>query len=319
MSDLKTLSPDLLVHVAQQLQVPLKGLVATMQLLDEGGTVPFIARYRKEATGGLDEVQIRNIEEQLAYLRDLLGRRETILKSIEEQGKLTPELRARIEATLDRSELEDLYLPYKPKRRTKATIARERGLEPLALYLWNQEPGPEPLHILVARFVDPAKEVPTVDDALEGARHIVAELISEDANIRKALRQLMFDEGLVISRKTPDAVDEASKFQMYYDYREPVRTIPSTRASDRRLMDSPPQLLDPNRDPCRAQEALRHRSHLCLPRESAESIARATRRTHLRAWYRPRHPHRLQDRCCRRNRQASRALGNLPSSAEERP
>ncbi|HYZ86349.1 MAG TPA: Tex family protein [Bryobacteraceae bacterium] len=229
MSDLKTLSPDLLVHVAQQLQVPLKGLVATMQLLDEGGTVPFIARYRKEATGGLDEVQIRNIEEQLAYLRDLLGRRETILKSIEEQGKLTPELRARIEATLDRSELEDLYLPYKPKRRTKATIARERGLEPLALYLWNQEPGPEPLHILVARFVDPAKEVPTVDDALEGARHIVAELISEDANIRKALRQLMFDEGLVISRKTPDAVDEASKFQMYYDYREPVRTIPSHR------------------------------------------------------------------------------------------
>ena len=121
-----------LIHIAQLLNVPLKGLVAVIGLLDEGATVPFIARYRKEATGNLDEVQIRDIQEKLEYFRELEERRETVLKSIEEQGKLTPELRARIEAALEKNELEDLYLPYKPKRRTKASIAREKGLEPLA-------------------------------------------------------------------------------------------------------------------------------------------------------------------------------------------
>src|ERR1051325_295781 len=139
MAELKQLSPDILVHIAQTLGVTLKSLVAAIELLDEGGTVPFIARYRKEATGNLDEVQIRAIEEKLAYFRELLDRRETILASIAEQGKLTDELKARIEATLDKAELEDLYLPYKPKRRTKATIAKEKGLEPLAQYLWAQE------------------------------------------------------------------------------------------------------------------------------------------------------------------------------------
>src|SRR5665213_3793126 len=134
MADLKQLSPDILVHIAQAVGITLKSLVAAIELLDDGGTVPFIARYRKEATGNLDEVQIRNSEEKLAYFRDLTERRATILPSIAEQGKLTDELKARIEATLDKSELEDLYLPYRPKRRTKATIAREKGLEPLALY-----------------------------------------------------------------------------------------------------------------------------------------------------------------------------------------
>jgi uncharacterized protein len=134
MKDIKNLSPEILLHIAQSLTLPLRGIVSVIELLDDGGTVPFIARYRKEATGNLDEVQIRSIEEQLAYFRDLTERRETILASIAEQGKLTDELKARIEATLDKSELEDLYLPYKPKRRTKATIAREKGLEPLAQY-----------------------------------------------------------------------------------------------------------------------------------------------------------------------------------------
>ena len=127
MTDTKNLSPEILLHIAQTLKVPLRGLVAVIELLDDGGTVPFIARYRKEATGNLDEVQILAIEENLAYFRDIMDRRETILASIAEQGKLTDELKARIEATLDKSELEDLYLPYKPKRRTKATIAREKG------------------------------------------------------------------------------------------------------------------------------------------------------------------------------------------------
>src|SRR3984885_11561587 len=144
MAELKQLSPDILVHIAQSLGITLKALVATIELLDEGGTVPFIARYRKEATGNLDEVQIRGAEEKLAYFRELEDRRETILRTIEEQGKLTPELRAKIEKALDKNELEDLYLPYKPKRRTKATVAREKGLEPLAMYLWQQEPSGQP-------------------------------------------------------------------------------------------------------------------------------------------------------------------------------
>ncbi len=226
---IKNLTPEILLHVAQALNVPLRGLVAVIELLDDGGTVPFIARYRKEATGNLDEVQILDIEEKLAYFRDLTERRETILASIAEQGKLTDELKARIEGTLDKSELEDLYLPYKPKRRTKATIAREKGLEPLAQYLWAQQNTDAPLETFAATFVNAELGVASVDEALEGARHIVAEWISEDADLRKALRQFVFDEGVVVSRKAMDAVDEQEKFKMYYEYSEPVKTIPSHR------------------------------------------------------------------------------------------
>src|ERR1035441_4603805 len=179
------LSPEILLHIAQTLNLPMRGLVAVIELLDDGGTVPFIARYRKEATGNLDEVQIRNIEEKLAYFRDLTERRATILASIAEQGKLTDELRKRIEATLDKSELEDLYLPYRPKRRTKATVAREKGLEPLALYLWAQQPAAESLETFARSFVNAEKGVNSVEEALEGARHIIAEMISEDADLRK--------------------------------------------------------------------------------------------------------------------------------------
>jgi protein Tex len=229
MTDRKTLSTEILAHIAQTLNVPVNGVVSVIELLDDGGTVPFIARYRKEATGNLDEVQIRDIEEKLNYFRELELRRETILTSIAEQGKLTDELKARIESTLDKSELEDLYLPYKPKRRTKATIAREKGLEPLALYLWGQELSAEPLETFAATFISEEKGVGSIEEALEGARHIVAEMISEDADVRKALRQLMFDEGVVISRKMIDAVDEQEKFKMYYEFREPVKTIPSHR------------------------------------------------------------------------------------------
>jgi uncharacterized protein len=229
MADVQPLERSILLHIAQELNLPLQGMSAVIALLDEGATVPFIARYRKEATGNLDEVQIRNIEEKVAYFRELVARRETILASIAEQGKLTDELKTRIVATLDRSELEDLYLPYRPRRRTKATIARERGLEPLAQYLWAQEPGPVTLLERAQSLVDPAKEVPTVDDALEGARHIVAEMISEDAEIRKAARHLMFEEGIIVSRKVFDAKDEQEKFRMYYEYREAAKTIPSHR------------------------------------------------------------------------------------------
>ena len=200
----------------------MQGLIATIELLDEGGTVPFIARYRKEVTGNLDEVQIRAIEEKLVYFRELEDRKATILASIAEQGKLTDELKSRIRKTLDKSELEDLYLPYKPKRRTKASIAREKGLEPLALHLWNQEATGVPLRELAAGFGN-------ADEALEGARHIVAEMIAENADFRKALRLIMSEEGLVVSRKVEDAADPQDKYKMYYDYREPVNKIPSHR------------------------------------------------------------------------------------------
>src|ERR1700691_3524502 len=204
MPELQSLSPGLLIHIAQTLQVPMKSLVATSQLLDEGSTVPFIARYRKEATGALDEVQIRAIEEQLLYFRELVSRKETIFASIREQGKLTDELKARIDQALDRSELEDLYLPYKPKRRTKAMIAREKGLGPLSDYLWNQEPAGAPLETFAASFVDPEKGVASVEDALEGARHILAETISDSADIRKLLRHAMFGEGVIVRKKAGD-------------------------------------------------------------------------------------------------------------------
>ena len=229
MTDTKNLSPEILLHIAETLNVPMHGLVAVIELLNEGGTVPFIARYRKEATGNLDEVQILAIEEKLAYFRELEDRRETILASIAEQGKLTDELKARIEATLDKSELEELYLPYNPKRRTKATIAREKGLEPLAKYMWEQQKTDQPLEIFAASFVNAELGVGTVEEALEGARHIVSEWISEDADLRKALRKLVFDEGTVVSKKVADAVDEQDKFKMYYEYSEPVKTIPSHR------------------------------------------------------------------------------------------
>ncbi len=229
MKENKVLSPEIMLHIAQTLSLPQRGVVAVADLLTDGGTVPFIARYRKEATGNLDELQIRAIEENIAYFSDLVARRETILASISEQGKMTVELRDRIEATFDKSELEDLYLPFKPKRRTKATIAREKGLEPLAIYLWEQRSTAEPMVTRAAGYINPDFGVTTTDEALEGARHIVAEWISEDPAVRKALRQLLFDEGSVVSRKIVDSVDEQEKFKMYYEYSEPARSIPSHR------------------------------------------------------------------------------------------
>ncbi len=225
----KALPTHVLLHISRQLNVPLSGLVATIGLFDEGGTVPFIARYRKEATGNLDEVQIRDIQEKLEYFRELEERRATVLASIEEQGKLTPELKAKIEATLEKTELEDLYLPYKPKRRTKASIAREKGLEPLAQFLWDQQPGTSPLAEFAATFVSAEKGVATGAEALEGARHIVAEWVSENADFRKAIRQIMAQEGVIASRAIEGVEDPEGKYKMYADYREPASKIPSHR------------------------------------------------------------------------------------------
>jgi uncharacterized protein len=229
MPELTTLPTAALLAVAQQANVPLKGLVATIELLDGGATVPFIARYRKEVTGNLDEVQIRSIQEKLEYFRELEDRRQTVLQSIDQQGKLTAELRARIETVLEKNELEDLYLPFKPKRRTKASIAREKGLEPLAQYLWNQIPGELPLEALAATFLSEEKGVSSSAEALEGARHIVAEQVSEDPEIRKAIRALMMTEGVVASRAIEGVDDPEGKYKMYAGFREPASKIPSHR------------------------------------------------------------------------------------------
>lgn len=200
-----------------------------VELLQEGATVPFIARYRKERTGELDEVQIRAVEEQLGYFCELEERRHSILKSIEEQGKLTPELQDSIEKSRKKTELEDLYLPYKPKRRTKATIARERGLEPLADIISAQELTTGTPEDVALPFVDAEKEVPDTLAAIEGAGHILAERLADDAEMRAMVRQLTSDQGIFNSRVAADKKDQVTKFEMYYDFQEPLKAIPSHR------------------------------------------------------------------------------------------
>ena len=219
---------DLIPVLAKELGLPPRGVAATVGLLGEGATVPFIARYRKEVTGDLDEVQIRTIQERHAYLTELELRRHTVLASIESQGKLTPELRAALLACDSKTTLEDLYLPYRPKRRTRATIAREKGLEPLADLLLAQAAGPDPATAALA-FVNAEKDVADVDAALAGARDIVAEHIAEDATIRSKLRAIFAQEGRLTSEVTPAKKAERTKFEQYYDYSEPVATIPSHR------------------------------------------------------------------------------------------
>src|SRR3954469_22353740 len=225
MAQPKALSTPILLYIAKLLNVPLKGMTAVIALLDEGATVPFIARYRKEVSGNLDEVQIREIQEKLEYFRELQDRKETVLESIESQGKLTPELKARIEASLEKTELEDLYLPYKPKRRTKASIARDKGLEPLARFLWDQQPG----SMSMAQYARTFEGAASSQEALEGARHIVSEWVSEKAEFRKAVRAMMVADGVVVSRAIEGVQDPEGKFKMYAEYSEPAAKIPSHR------------------------------------------------------------------------------------------
>lgn len=207
----------------------MQSLVATISLFDEGGTVPFIARYRKEVTGNLDEVKILAIQEKLEYHRELEERRSTVLDSIKEQGKLTPELQAKIEKTLDKSELEDLYLPYKPKRKTKASVAREKGLEPLAMFLWEQQSNGKPLSEFAASFVNAELGVASAAEALEGARHIISEMVAENADYRKAVRQQMMEKGKVSAKAIPGMEDPEGKYKMYADFSELAKNIPSHR------------------------------------------------------------------------------------------
>ncbi|MDF2867929.1 MAG: rpsA 2 [Gammaproteobacteria bacterium] len=201
---------------------------AAIALLDEGATVPFISRYRKEVTGGLTDTQLRNLEERLVYLRELEARRQTILTSIEDQGKLAPALKQAILAADNKATLEDLYLPYKPKRRTKAQIAIEAGLEPLAVQLLN-EPTCQP-NELASQFIDSEKGVADVAQALEGARYILMEQFSESADILGALREYLWQHGLIKSEVAKGKEEEGKKFADYYAYAELIHKIPSHRA-----------------------------------------------------------------------------------------
>ena len=215
--------------IAAELGLRTPQVRAAIELLDEGNTIPFIARYRKEATGELDEVQLRDVRDRHEYLTELDDRRAAILKSIDEQGKLTPELKAAIDRADSKQTLEDLYLPYKPKRRTRATIATERGLLPLAERLWAGETGDAELLAAAAAFVDAEKGVATAENALAGARDIVAERVSDDASTRAYVRQVTCEKGVMESRAARGKEKEVSKFQDYYDFSGPVKSLPSHR------------------------------------------------------------------------------------------
>ena len=216
-------------RIAAELGLRAPQVRAALELLLAGNTIPFVARYRKEATGELDEVQLRDIRDRHEYLAELDERRAAILKSIDEQGKLTPELRAAIGRAETKQTLEDLYLPFKPKRRTRATIAAERGLAPLAELLWAGRTSDAELAAAAAGFVDAEKGVPAAEDALAGARDIVAERIAEDAAARARVRDLVRERGVMESRVARGKEGEASKFQDYYDFSQPVRLLPSHR------------------------------------------------------------------------------------------
>ncbi|EJL6525175.1 RNA-binding transcriptional accessory protein [Vibrio cholerae] len=215
-------------QIAQELNVRPEQVIAAVTLIDDGNTVPFIARYRKEVTGGLDDTQLRNLDSRLAYLREMDDRRQTILKSIQEQGKLTPELEQAILSADSKNRLEDLYLPYKPKRRTKGQIAIEAGLEPLADTLWTQ-PNTDP-ESEAAKYINAEKGVADNKAALDGARAIVMERIAEDANLLEKIRQHLNRNAEIVSRVVEGKEQAGEKFKDYFDHREPISKAPSHRA-----------------------------------------------------------------------------------------
>ena len=214
--------------IASELQVRPEQVASVVRLLDEGNTVPFIARYRKEVTGGLDDTQLRQLDTRLGYLRELEDRRQTILKSIEEQGKLSDDLAKAIKTTLSKTELEDLYLPFKPKRRTRGQIAIEAGLEPLAELLWN-DPQNEP-ETAAAKFIDADKGVADTKAALDGARYILMERFAEDASLLAKVRDYLWKNAHLTSRMVEGKEQEGAKFRDYFDHHEPISQVPSHRA-----------------------------------------------------------------------------------------
>lgn len=215
-------------RIAEELQINPIQVMATAQLIEEGGTVPFIARYRKERTGSLDEVAVQTIRDRLEQFAELDKRREAIVKSLGERNLLTDELAAKVNKAANMTELEDLYLPYRPKKRTRATIARDKGLEPLAQIIFSQKNDVEPKEA-AKEFLNPELGVENVEDALQGARDIIAEWVSENAEVRNSLRSFFLAEAVLSSRVVKDKEEEGSKFKDYFDWQEPVKNVAGHR------------------------------------------------------------------------------------------
>lgn len=217
---------DIIQKIKEELQVEKWQVEAAVKLIDEGNTIPFISRYRKEVTGSLNDEQLRNLDERLTYLRSLEDKKEQVLKSIEEQGKLTDELKEKILAAQTLVVVEDLYRPYRPKRKTRASIAKEKGLEPLAEYILRQE-ATEPVLNEAAKYVSAEKEVKTPEEALQGAQDIIAEMVSDDADHRLYIRNITVEEGIVSSTAKDEKAQ--SVYEMYYNFEEPVKKIAGHR------------------------------------------------------------------------------------------
>ncbi len=217
---------DIIQKIKEELQVEKWQVEAAVKLIDEGNTIPFISRYRKEVTGSLNDEQLRNLDERLTYLRNLEDKKEQVLKSIEEQGKLTDELKEKILAAQTLVVVEDLYRPYRPKRKTRASIAKEKGLEPLAEYILRQE-ATEPVLNEAAKYASEEKEVKTPEEALQGAQDIIAEMISDDADHRLYIRNITVEEGIVSSTAKDEKAQ--SVYEMYYNFEEPVKKIAGHR------------------------------------------------------------------------------------------
>jgi len=227
MHDVTTLD---LSRIAQDLQIRKTQVESVVQLLDEGNTIPFITRYRKERTGGLNEEVLRQVQWRVALQRQLADRKQTILKSIEGQGKLTPELQAAIVAADTSKRLEDLYLPYKPKKRSLATAAREKGLEPLALAIWKRDPAAANVAQSWASFVNPEKQLNTPEEVQAGVQHILAEMIAETVDVRAITRSLLWETGKICSVKSEKLPEgQGLDYKDYFDFNESLRQIPPHR------------------------------------------------------------------------------------------
>ncbi len=212
--------------IAEELNIREEQVEKTVNLIDEGNTIPFIARYRKEVTGNLSDEVLRTLEERLKYLRNLEARKEEIIRLIDEQGKLTDELTIKIASTMVLSELEDIYRPYKPKKRTRATIAKEKGLEPLSEIIYNQEEK-KSIYEIAKEYINEEKGVTTEDEAIQGALDIIAENIADDADYRKRIKSFCFREAVISSKATNE--EEKSAYETYYEFSEPILRIPSHR------------------------------------------------------------------------------------------
>lgn len=217
---------DIVKIIAEELGVKEYQVENTAKLIDEGNTIPFIARYRKEATGGLSDETLRNLDDRLNYLRNLAKRKEEVTKSIEEQGKMTEEIQKSIENAITLAEVEDIYRPYKQKKKTRATIAKAKGLEPLSIIITLQSEKEDILKI-AEKYINPEKEVNSAEEAIAGALDIIAENISDNAKYRKQIKRMCYREGYVVTKASDE--EKQTNYEMYYDYKEKINQIPSHR------------------------------------------------------------------------------------------